>query len=869
VTARPKLTATYRVQISRDFDLAAARAQVDYLHRLGVSHLYTSPILTARPGSTHGYDVVDPRGVNPELGGDEARLALVAELRAHGMGMLLDIVPNHMGIGPDNPFWMDVLARGQASPYAAWFDIDWEAPALRGRILLPVLGDPLDVAIARDQLTVNADHGSAYIKYFDHRFPLAAGTAPASGDVGRYGGDEPARTRLRALLEQQHYVLADWRRAAAEINYRRFFDISDLAAVRVEDPTVFADTHALLLSWIADGSLDGLRVDHVDGLLDPLAYLQALRAAVASRQPGESVPIFVEKILSDGERPRSSWPVDGTTGYEFLNELESMLVAADGVRAIEQYYRKSVLRSPNASFGKVAGEGKVAALSGGLATDVARLVRLALPTIRRLPRKAVSRAAVTRAVREIIAALPVYRTYIDRRGCISDEDRSLIERAAADASRLHHESAEAITVVRRLLIDSGRKNVPADSLPFALRFQQVSGPAAAKGVEDTALYRYVPLVSLNEVGGAPDRSLEDAVGALHRASVERAASWPRQLLTATTHDTKRSADVRARLDVLSEIPDVWTASVRRWRRANRAHAAVSPRRRSPDANTEYLLYQTMVGIWQPGDADRDRRGIARRIEEYMRKAAREARVRTSWLNPDDAFEKALSSFVETLLIGPPGASFRDDLDCFVRRIAPAGAWNSLARTLVHLTAPGTPDIYQGDELWNFALVDPDNRRPVDYDRRAALLDELDSREREVGLRALSAELTGLPADDRLKLHVVRTALRARRAHPALFGAAYLPLTTAGARASHVFAFARERMDRTAIVVVPRLSYTLSHGAAPIGEHVWRDTTVMAPHGTQSLPLRNVFTGETMVPSHSLRVADVLDAFPVALLVSDD
>lgn len=967
MSARPPLTATYRVQLDAAFRLDDAREVVPYLDRLGVSHLYASPILQARPGSTHGYDVVDPRAVSRELGGDEARRALAAALAERGMGMVLDVVPNHMGTGAANPFWDDVLTHGQASRYAHWFDVDWEPPerALRGRVLLPVLGDELDAVIGRDELRVLLEKGRFRVAYFDHRFPLDPTTvhrlfafhhdyrypddglhdademlvlrdalipergaeldrAAAAHAVDRlaalaerapaqrayvewvlreFAAGDDGHYRLRVLLDLQNYALAYWRRAAREINYRRFFDVNELVALRAEDAEVFGETHALVLSWIADGTLAGLRVDHVDGLLDPLGYLERLRAELDARRPSGAAPLFVEKILSPGERLRREWPVQGTTGYEFLNDLEALFIHAAGAAEVERAYRKLIgARGERFGFAEVAFRGKEKVLRGPLAADVRRLARLLHPVARRRsPGQRWSRAALGEAVLQLIAVFPVYRTYVDgRAAAVHPDDHAVVARALARARERGGCPEPLLAVLRWALLDAASEPAgPArdEALRFVRHFQQTSGPATAKGVEDTALYLYAPLASLNEVGGDPERELADAPATLHRGSAERAERWPLHLLATNTHDTKRSADVRARIDALSELPAEWAAQVERWRRANRSLKERVRGRLAPDAGTEYLLYQTLVGVWPHGgaagaSAGRELGRLRERVEAYMLKSAREAKARTSWTDPDQDFERALSRFVAALVEEEAGAPFRTELERLVARVAPVGMWTSLARVLVHLASPGTPDLYQGDELWSFSLVDPDNRRPVDYALRARLLDGMHRRAADAGGRgALCRELLAAAPDGRVKLFLTHAALRARRADPELFRAgAYLPLVAEGPAREHVFAFARRlESGRAAVVVVPRLTATLrADGAPPIGLDSWGDTTLALPAPLAGAPLVDALGGVApgalasagrapadgavqaragVAAGDPLPVAALLEGFPVALLLA--
>ena len=807
------LRATYRLQLHAGFGFEAARAVVPYLARLGVSHLYLSPVFAARPGSTHGYDVVDPRIANPELGGDAAFRALAVEAQAHGLGLLLDVVPNHMGVGAANPFWDDVLRWGEASAYASFFDIDWDAND--GRVLLPLLGGPLDDILARDELEVRLVDGEPRVAYWDHVFPIDPRTvhrlfafthdwrypddAPAAVDemlrvrdalsaeggatlsrpdaeralaelkalvarsaaqrayvehaLAAFSAGEDGRFRLRALLDLQAYELADWRRSARDVNYRRFFDVDDLIALRADDPQVFEATHARVLEWVADGLVDGLRIDHVDGLRDPLGYLQRLRGALDARGRGEPPPLFVEKILSPGEHLRVDWPVDGTTGYEFMNDVEAALVDGRGASVLEDAYRRLLrIKRSGAEFHEVASRGKELVLRRVFVADVRRVVRALAPAARAAGVRA-TRATLQEAVLQLAAALPVYRTYVDARGPMggahaSAEDRAMVAAALRRSLGRGGGEPDALRFVASALLGGhavGQGLAPALPaslsravlLEVALRFQQISGPATAKGVEDTALYRYVPLASLNEVGGEPlsarapagsdaPATPEDHVARLHQANAERARRWPRALVAVTTHDTKRSADVRARLDALSEMPVAWDAAVAKWRRLAAPLRVRVGGRAAPDPHTEWLLFQTVVGVWPvcddgtPAAVDGtalDEAFVAR-VEAYALKAMREAKARTSWTEPDPAYEEVVVAWVRRILGGPGFTIARAELASFVARVARAGWWNGLARTVIQLAGPGTADVYQGDELWSLALVDPDNRRPVDYEARA-------------------------------------------------------------------------------------------------------------------------------------------------------
>ena len=862
--ARAPLTATYRVQLNKQFTLSDARGIVPYLHRLGVSHLYCSPILAARPGSMHGYDVVDPTRINAEIGTLDDLRALAAELHANGMGILLDVVPNHMGVGPSNPYWEDVLAHGVNSRYARWFDVDWAAG--RHKIVLPVLPDELDAVLERHEITLDVKEKTPRLCHRASSWPVDPATLPEELQLARFdtiavtdtkiflSGDDGGAQRLRALLDAQHYRLTSWRRAPDEINYRRFFDVNDLVALRQEDPAVFAATHDFVLSLVAEGLLDGLRIDHVDGLLDPLGYLERLRREVERRQPADAgtFPIVVEKILSPGEQLRRRWPVQGTTGYEFLNNLEDVFLDPAGYALIEQAYR-AARRLTGQRFADVAWAGKVKVLEGPLRADVARLTDDGGRTT--------DDGELRTAIVQFIAALPVYRTYVDDRSPALDaQDVAVVERAT-DIAR-QRGGDPAIAVVRDTVL--GRKR----NLPFVQRLQQTSGPAAAKGVEDTALYVYVPLVSRNEVGGAPDRPLDDAVGRFHRANVERACHWPSSLTCVNTHDTKRSADLRSRLDVLTECAADWQRCVARWRRLNRRHRATVKGRLAPDTNTEYLVYQTLIGIWPTPRAGRraddlpDRawfESARARLEQYMLKAVKEAKTRTSWTEPDESYENALKQFIVAILAGGDDAPFLADLARFVAKIAIPGHLNALVRLVMQLTVPGVPDTYQGDELWTFTLVDPDNRRRVDYAKREELL-----------ASSAAGPLESLhPSDERLKLAVLQRLLNIRREHAALFAmGSYEPIELRGTLATHFVAYARGNDDAQLIVIAPRLMTRLLSPDAALAD--LGDTEIVLPMGVRPGAFRDVLRERNVHLSRgstSLAHGDILTKLPIAVLLS--
>ena len=884
------LTATYRIQLNSAFTLKDARARVPYLHALGVSHLYCSPVLAARAGSTHGYDVADPTQVNPELGGDAAFVALAETAHEHGMGLVLDIVPNHMGIGADNPYWDDVLAHGPTSRYAHWFDVQWRAETKRlaNKVQLPVLGDSLEAVLEAGELSLEVTGYGARVRYFDHSFPLDPATYPpeielalrdpsALPAVSEWSEGDEGRERMRALLERQHYVLDFWRAASRDINYRRFFDVNELIALKVEDAEVFEATHRTVLQFVADGLVDGLRIDHIDGLLEPRRYLERLRAAVDARQApvsGVRFPIVVEKILAPGESLPADWPVDGTTGYEFMTTLEDVFIDPAGYAQLESRYRGG-RDAPD--FHAVAYASKRAVLRNALNADVRRVAPMLASLAKQAKWSAKPIAAYAGAIVEVVAALPVYRTYMDaERPEAEGSDRTMLERAFAEARERFLADAEGLEALERVLLGQWRDASPELArarLAFVLRLQQLTGPAAAKGVEDTALYVYAPLASRNEVGGDPGVPLEGAVERLHALLAARAELSPRALNAVNTHDTKRSADVRSRLDALSEHAASWERRIRMWRRRHRALRRLVRGRLAPTRTTDYFIYQALVGIWPigSGTVHEDSGAVTElrtRLTEYVEKAVREAKVSTSWTDPDVDYEGAVWAFTAALLDRTSPARYLRDIAPLVTEVAAAGIWNSLSRLVVQLAAPGVPDVYRGDELWFQALVDPDNRRPVDWEARDARLDEIRG--------ACDAGADGVPPlhvlrrwlahveDGMLKLYLTTRLLRLRRDDgPALTAGSYHPLPAEGAHAERLIVFRRGEGTGARVVLVPRLTSGLGAGA-PIGAR-WADTTVRID--TRGVDGWRCLLSGVHAPAHdgSVAVSSVLSELPVAVL----
>jgi (1->4)-alpha-D-glucan 1-alpha-D-glucosylmutase len=915
--------ATVRLQLHAGFDLRAAASIVPYLDRLGASHVYASPINAARPGSAHGYDVTDHTRINPELGGEEAFAVFAAALRRHSMGLVLDFVPNHMGVGgADNPYWLDVLEWGEQSPYASWFDIDWEPleGATTGKLLVPVLGASYGEVLEEGGIALRFDAatGSFSAWYFEHRLPISPRTyalilehaeaPPALLEQARALARRPARRRreqdhaiadalkarlaataasaqgraaleaaaqafngrpgdprsfvtLHRLLERQHYRAAYWRVATDEINYRRFFDINDLAGLRVEDPAVFKALHPRLLQLIEDRQVTGVRLDHVDGLFDPAAYCARLQEKAARRLDADPAdkPLYLlaEKILAPFERLPPEWQVHGTTGYDFMGLVNALFIDPDAEPAMSRIYERVTGRTE--SFEEIVESAKRQILRNNLSSEftvIARsLARLAKSHWRT---RDFTYHAVREALADVVAAFPVYRTYIAEDGP-NEADRRYVLWALGKAMKTPGPADDSIyEFIRDVLLDRWLPRVAGSSTrpqvrAIARRFQQLTGPVTAKSVEDTAFYRYVRFISLNEVGSEPGR-WATTPNAFHHAMAERAETTPHGMLATATHDHKRGEDVRARLNVISERPREWAALVRRCMRLNRARRRLLEGDRvAPGSNAEYLYYQTLVGAWPLELTPNDAEGLAAyadRLAAYMIKAAREAKLRTSWTRPDGDYEAAVEEFVRSTLDPERSRAFLHSVHEFVGRVAPAGAINGLAQPVIQLTAPGVPDLYQGTELWDLSLVDPDNRRPVDYAARQRALDLQDPR-----------AMTASWKDAGIKLYVISRLLELRRRRPTLFSAGtYQRVEIAGAQAHRCVAYERRGDDARLMVIVPRLVAGAARGAPElgIGPESWGDTRLAAHPPV----MRNVFTGEA---TSETSVRSLLGTFPVCVL----
>ena len=906
---------TYRLQVHAGFTLAAAREIVPYLRRLGIGAVYTSPYFAAEPGSTHGYDVTNHNLINPEAGGAEAHTAFTDAIKDAGLQHIVDFVPNHMGISTaTNPWWRDVLANGPESPSARFFDIDWNPfkAELRRKLLLPILGDQYGQVLDRGELQLDLIDGQLVLKYFDHRLPINAHDIPelqglaeaapeaAASVVAAFNGtpgDVRSFDRLHELLEAQAYRLAYWRTAAHEINYRRFFDVNTLAGLRVEDPQVFAAIHRLLAELLRDGRVTGVRIDHPDGLFDPARYFDNLQDLAAQawgveRRPGGRILyVLAEKILSGRERLPVDWPVHGTTGYNFLNQLNGLFVHPGHARRMRRGYAKLTGRTQ--SFDDLLYEAKRLIMDTSMASELTVLAHM-LDRIGETNRK--SRDFTLNSIRdmlaEVVACFPIYRTYVTEHGWVPD-DRAALERAIARARRRNPAMESSIfDFFREVMLPRDPGDVPAGPerrggyppadadeaaarLKFAMKFQQYTGPLQAKGLEDTAFYRNNVLLSLNEVGGDPSRFGLPASD-FHAMNQQRRQEWPFEMIATATHDTKLGEDVRARINVLSELPAEWEREAAKWMRVNKTARTIVDGEPAPERNDEYRFYQALIGVWPSGDRLPD--DLVPRLQAYMIKAIKEAKIHSSWLNPDEQYENAVTAFVERVLAGSHASRFLPVFLPFQQQVARAGVVNSLAQVALKIASPGVPDFYQGSELWDYNLVDPDNRRPVDFLRREQMLDTVDAvlalapEQRRGAIARLVETIPG----GGVKLLVTASALRLRAARPDLFlEGEYLPLEVETTVAGRAVAFARTAgTGDVAIAIAPYLASGLVSPERPLPTgDVWRTSRVLLPPAFATWTFTDAMTGATHRPVRSgnatwLFVGQVLQLLPVALLVGN-
>src|SRR3954453_23245114 len=934
--SQPRIpTSTYRLQFNREFTFRQAREIVPYLHALGISDCYASPYFQARAESLHGYDITDHNKLNAAIGSRAEYDAGVAALPAHGMGQVVDFVPNHMGIGePLNLWWMDVLENGPSSVHAPYFDVDWKPlkSDLKDKVLLPILGDQYGRVLERGELQIRFEGGAFYLRYYEHEFPVAPGTyrhileialeklAPFKEEafyaefqsiitaleylprrtekdperiaerarekeiikrrlerrcqeapqvqkaveeavvkINGKPGDARSFDGLDSLLNDQSYRLAFWRVAAEEINYRRFFAVNDLAAIRMELPEVFDATHQFLLELIATGAVTGVRIAHPDGLYLPKEYFEKLQRRSAASlgiplpKDGRAIYLVVEKILTGNETLPADWPVHGTTGYEFAKLVSNVLVDASAEQAITKAFQRFIGHSM--PFGHLVYAKKRLVMRLSLANDVNVLGDM----LDRLSEKNrwfrdFTLEALARAVRETIACFPVYRTYVTPGQPVSDEDRVIIERAVATAKRRNPALEESVfNFLRDVLLLRFPENLDEEARAarehFVLKFQQSTGPIMAKGLEDTAFYIYNRLTALNEVGGEPQHfgiSVED----FHAQNAARQRDWPATLLATSTHDTKRSEDVRARILAISEVPQLWRSSLQRWRMINRRWKRSVDESSAPDPNEEYLFYQTLLGSWPLGATEASPEYIER-IQAYMAKALKEAKINTSWIQPNEQWDAAMNDFVARVLDPSPKNKFLPTFLPVTEEIARLGAINSLSQIALKLTTPGVPDIYQGSEIWNFTLVDPDNRRPVDYGQRREMLASLETTPPEELLRQWP--------DGRIKLLLTQRLLRFRREHAMLFQRGnYLPLTVTGEFADCCVAFAREDEGMWMAIIVPRLSSRV--GFPPVGEK-WKDTAVEFPASFSRENAVELFSGAALGAEGPVRLSETMNVLP--------
>ena len=980
---------TYRLQFNLLFGFVDATEVIPYLNALGITDVYASPYFKARRGSVHGYDIIDPNRLNPEVGTEEEYHVLTKRMKNYGMGQILDIVPNHMCAESENQWWSDVLENGRSSIYADFFDIDWNPPVrkLAGKILIPILGDHYGKVLERQELELVFEKGGFFVSYFGNKFPIRPDTyklilqhriedlqTRLSSDsphltellrvitvlthltlhskknqdnIGeRYYEKETIKNRLfmlcnesleirnfitenirifngikgniqsfnrlDGLLSEQIWRLSNWRIGMEEINYRRFFDINNLAAIHIENPEVFDKIHRLIFKLITERNVTGLRVDHPDGLYNPSEYFKKLQQAcfVKNMTPftgsggNELLPkdldlesqivqqfdnilssdpqfkpfyIIAEKILTKSEKIPEDWPLFGTTGYDFLNSLNGIFVDIGNAKAFDHIYSEFIKMKIN--FQDIVYKTKKLTMQVAMSSEISTLGNY-LNTISEKNRhtRDFTLNSLTRAIIEVSAYFPVYRSYVNTVR-VSDRDRHCIELAVAKAKRKNPAISSSIfDYIRDVLLlkfpvdlsDGDKK----EWLDFVMRFQQITGPVMAKGFEDTALYVFNRLISLNEVGGSPER-FGTPLDTFHGQNVERARHWPHTLITTSTHDTKRSEDVRARINVLSEIPEKWKDHLIRWHWLNKKKKAVVKGRAAPDNNDEYFLYQTLIGAWPRDDMSRSAYEVfKKRIKEYLLKAIREAKVNTNWINPCILYENAVMAFVEAIMADE---QFLKEFEPFQKMISYYGMFNSLSQTLIKIASPGIPDFYQGTETWDFSLVDPDNRRPVDYAAAMAMLSRLKQSELEIGPRALAREVIVDRADGRVKLYLTYKALNWRRENKLLFMTGdYIPLVSMGDHKDHVCSFARRSEHGTVLVIVPRFISGLVQtidGTTPL-EIIWDKTWIIITDEIAADNYRNIFTDEniSVVRQSGERLLDlgtVFSSFPVAMLSASE
>ncbi|MBW4495385.1 MAG: malto-oligosyltrehalose synthase [Oscillatoria princeps RMCB-10] len=923
---------TYRLQLQSAFNFEAAKKIIDYLAELGISDIYASPIFKARKGSTHGYDVVDPSQINPELGTPEEFEALVSELQQRHMGWVQDIVPNHMAYDSQNLWLMDIMENGQDSDYCDYFDIEWNHPYedIKGRVLAPMLGTFYGEALENGEIQLSYDESGLSVNYCSLKLPvriesysrflthnlaylpraLGGRNHPdfmkllgvfyllknlPSEHKGKERYDQLAFVKgllwelhaqnphvqefiernvkdfngekghpesfnlLDSLLAEQFYRLSFWKVGAEEINYRRFFNVNELISVKIQELKVFNKAHVLVSKLVEEGKITGLRIDHIDGLYDPTEYLKRLRQKMGNAY------ITVEKILELKENLPDCWPIHGTSGYDFLNYLNGIFCRRESEEQFSDIY--SNFTDCHSPYQQLFLEKKHLIVDKTLAGDVDNLAQI-LKKIAGQSRRSsdFTLNGLKRTLSEVLELFPVYRTYVNGDG-MRQEDRAYIQEVIEAAKKRIPLFLNEINFIEKLLLQEFEKPLPAEEaqrLHFVMRLQQVTGPLMAKGIEDTLFYVYNRLISLNEVGGNPGK-FGITPDEFHSFNQQQMAQWPHKMNATATHDTKRGEDARARLNVLSEIPEEWEKQVRRWSEINRSKKSDLSGRAVPVANDEYFFYQTLVGAFPFYESERAE--FIGRIKDYTLKSVREAKVHTAWLRPDTEYEERFLAFVEKVLEPSDSNEFLKEFLPFQKWVAGYGIFNSLSQTLLKLASPGVPDFYQGTELWDLSMVDPDNRRPVNFDRRIWFLQELKDKAKTDILKLLKALLSD-KEDGRIKLFLAFQALQARSQNLEVFQKGdYQPLEVVGKFKEHIVAFARSCGDTTAIAVAPRLFTALvTPEEYPLGEKVWADTHIQLPQGAPSA-WHNAITEQTISGSGKMAIAEILQHFPVALLVS--
>ncbi|MEA5562872.1 malto-oligosyltrehalose synthase [Planktothrix agardhii] len=924
--------ATYRIQFNSDFPFNHAQEIINYLHELGISDLYASPIFKARSGSTHGYDIVDQNQLNPELGTPEDFDALIEELKNKGMGWLQDIVPNHMAYDSQNKYLTDIFQYGSDSDYLDFFDIDWKHPYsdLKSRVLAPLLGDFYGNCLENRELTISYEEEELCVNYYNLKFPLKIesytylvshrlkeleerlgrrhpnvikllgvlyilknipnetssqdrrsqalfakgllwGLYQENADIKKIideniqylngeTGDTESFNFLDKLLSEQIFRLSYWKVGAEELNYRRFFTVNELISVKVEDEKVFNKTHDLIFKLLRSGKFTGLRIDHIDGLYNPLQYLQSIREKVGN------IYLTVEKILEIEEDLPSHWPIEGTSGYEFLIYVNNLFCQSTNEDRFSQIYRDAT--GLTASFKQLLINKKRLIADRNLAGDADNLAQL-LKQIAGQYRygRDLTLHGLQTAILEVLVRFPVYRTYINE-GQVSEADRHYVQFAIQEAKGKHPELINELNLIEKFLLLEYDPYLSEENkqlwLHFVMKFQQFSGPLTAKGVEDTLFYVYNRFVSLNEVGGAPNH-FGISPDTLHQFNKKRAKSWPHTLNTTSTHDTKRSEDLRARLNVISEIPDEWEAQVRTWMALNREQKTETDGRIIPDGNDEYFLYQNLIGSYPFDEIEYPE--FVERVKQFAIKAVREAKFHTAWLRPDSVYEEGYLAFIDKILNPSENNKFLQEFRKFKQKIAFYGIFNSLSQTLIKITSPGLPDFYQGTELWDFSLVDPDNRRPVDYQKRIEFIQEIKSRSQK-DILSLIEDLKQTPKDGRIKLFLITQGLAIRKQYLEVYQqGTYIPLEVTGDYGEHILAFGRTYGQTITITVVPRfLTSLVEPKQFPLGNNIWQDTAIKLPEDWTT-NWKEMITNQGIKGNHFLKIGDILTVFPVALLAT--